>query len=161
MSVTPTQPVPLYLERVRQLYDTVRSWLIEMEPDATGAQEGTVQISEQDHDPYPAPIFAITRATGERLSLTPKGCQIVGAQGRVDLEGPGGMESLVFLTEGGPVIRISELTSSGRRLSTPSGRRLVSHDVAEGWVWVQNKEVGLFPSLDPDLFHRLLEVLTR
>ncbi|MCX7044976.1 MAG: hypothetical protein NTX50_05740, partial [Candidatus Sumerlaeota bacterium] len=82
----------------------------------------------------------------------------LGAEGRVDIQSDLGSETLLYL-EGEPLISIREITEKGTRLGKAASQPSCE-DFAQGWVYLQNSSVGLSPSLDEDLFHRLLEVLS-
>jgi len=58
------------------------------------------------------------------------------------------------------VLGLEDLTEGGKILERRAGH-VESNDIAEGWVFLQNRQVGYMPSLDADLFRRLIEVLGR
>ncbi|MDQ1257191.1 MAG: hypothetical protein QG656_1793, partial [Candidatus Hydrogenedentes bacterium] len=66
----------------------------------------------------------------------------------------------VYDPEGGPTVRIDLLTENGKVLPEENPQRS-TNDVAEGWTFIQNRQLRMRPSFDADLFRRLLEVLGR
>ncbi len=148
-----------YLSRVSILYDRARHWIHSFDPQARVAEE-PVTIEEEPVEPYEAKTLIIDRPDYKTVRLIPRGRWIIGAEGRVDMKSDLGTETLVYVSEGGPVITIDELTENGRILERKEPHPLAK-DVAEGWVFLQNRQLGMLPTLDADLFHRLLEVLGR
>jgi len=74
------------------------------------------------------------------------------------MRGPLGSETFVYLSKGGPHFEITALTETGHVLERKKKR--VARVSQQGWVYVQNRHLGLLPLLNEDLFLRLLEVLT-
>ena len=148
-----------YLKRVDDLFSQSRAWIAETDPEAEVTQE-EIEISEEPVGSYHAKVLVIKRHGYKTVSLIPRGRWIIGAEGRVDMKSDLGTETLVYVAEGGSRVRINALTENGKILK--QGRsQLIESDVADGWVFVQNRQVRFLPSLDDDLFHRLLEVLGR
>jgi len=148
-----------YLSRVAALYKQVINWIEGFDPKVQIAEE-SITIKEEPVDPYHAKVLVINRPNYKTIRLIPRGRWIIGAEGRVDVKSDLGTETLVYVSEGGPAIRIDDLTENGKILE--EGRPCApAKDVAEGWVFVQNRQIGMLPSLDASLFHRLLEVLGR
>ena len=148
-----------YLKRVDDLYAQVRKWIAGLDSNSTVSEEA-ITLREEPVDPYQAKVLVISRDNYKPVRLIPRGCWIVGAEGRVDLKSDLGTETLVYVSEGGPAIRIDVLTENGKVLEEGESRSL-GEDVAQGWVFVQNRQVGLLPTLDANLFRRLLEALGR
>jgi hypothetical protein len=148
-----------YLSRVAMLYKQVKKWVEDFDPKAQIAEEN-ITIKEEPVEPYQATVLVINRPNYKIVRLIPRGRWIIGAEGRVDMKSDLGTETLIYVLEGGPAIRIDELTENGKVLNEGKSRPLAK-DVAEGWVFVQNRQISMLPSLDSNLFHRLLEVLGR
>ena len=148
-----------YLSHVMALYKQATNWIEGFDPKAQIAKE-SITIKEEPVDPYQAKVLVIDRPNYKTIRLIPRGRWIIGAEGRVDMKSNLGTETLVYVSEGGPAIRIDELTENGKVLKEGKSHPLAK-DVAEGWVFVQNRQIGMLPSLDATLFHRLLEVLGR
>jgi hypothetical protein len=148
-----------YLEHVAALYSRVREWLRGFAPDAQIETE-RITLREEPIEPYPAEILVINRPHYKTVRLIPRGRWIIGAEGRVDMKSDLGTETLVYVTDGGPAIKFETLTENGKVLDRGE-HRLAPEDVAEGWVFLQNRQMGMLPVVDADLFYRLLEVLGR
>jgi len=104
--------------------------------------------------------LVIKRPAHKIIRLVPAGRWIIGAEGRVDIKSDLGTETLVYVSDGEPHPRIGSMTENGKVLwkdyPSPS-----EEDVVHGWVFLQNRALGMLPCLDRDLFYRLLEVLGR
>ncbi|MCG3197981.1 MAG: hypothetical protein HUU16_11615 [Candidatus Omnitrophica bacterium] len=145
-----------YLERLEDLYSKVVAWVREMNSEAEFLRVPRT-IREGDFQ-YEADILEVCIPGMGKFSLVPRGCRILGAEGRVDLEGPGGSEALVLREESGSPLTFKEITETGRVIPRESA---VPSDHVEGWHFVQNTAIGYLPVLDKDLFIRLLAVLSK
>lgn len=145
-----------YLKRVEDLWEIIGGWLSQLDPTARVDTE-EVTIREEPVGEYTAQSLVIKRKDYKDVRLIPRGLSIIGAEGRVDMKSDLGTETLVYVREGGPQVSFRCLTESGELLM--KDERPLGKDVAEGWVYVQNRQLGLLPTLDADLFYRLLEVL--
>jgi hypothetical protein len=144
-----------FLSRVESLYAKLKKWLGEID-DHASINEESVVISEEPGGAYSAPVLVIERPGYKAIRFIPRGRWIVGAEGRVDVKSSLGTEALIYVQDGGPVVRAEMFTESGKVLGHESP---LAGDVAEGWVLIQNRALGLMPSLDAFLLGRLLEVL--
>ncbi len=149
----------VYLSHVDALYDKARAWTQQFAPQAEFHEEHTT-IQEEPVAPYPAKVLVIKRPDYKPVRLIPRGRWIIGAEGRVDLKSDLGTETLVYVSGEAPTINIDRLTESGKILEERAFHPL-PEDVAEGWVFVQNRQLGMMPALDANLFRQLLEVLGR
>ena len=146
-----------FLNRVDELYTQVRKWIAEYDPNAEFSDED-VMLNEEPVAPYQAKILVIKRPAYKPVRLIPRGRWIIGAEGRVDMKSDLGTETLVYVSEGGPTIKIDMITENGKVIEK-STIQPIGYDVARGWVFIQNRQIGMLPSLDADLFFLLLEVL--
>lgn len=146
-----------YLSRVAALFKRAREWTSEFDAEAKITEE-SITIKEEPGAPYEAKVLVINRPNYKTVRLIPRGRWIIGAEGRVDMKSDLGTETLVYSSVGGPVIQIELLTESGKpfleEISHPFG-----NNVAEGWVFLQNRQLGMRPSLNAFLFRQLLKVL--
>jgi hypothetical protein len=149
-----------FLLRVATLFGKAREWTERFDPEAR-IEEETISIKEEPVAPYQTQVLVINRPNHKTVRLIPKGRWIIGAEGRVDMESDLGTETLIYTSEGAPGIRIDELTENGRILQRPEPRSPSQQEVAEGWFFMQNRQIGLLPTMDASLFRRLLEVLGR
>ena len=158
-TITKEQLRDEYLERVESLYEIIKEWMNQADPSA-GLSRDEVDVREQDIAPYQAPVLVIDRQDCNQVRLLPRGRWIIGAEGRVDMKSDLGTETLVYVTEGGPYMVIQVLSESGLVLDD-SMKPLAKDIITEGWVYVQNRHLGMYPALDAYLFGRLLEILSR
>ena len=148
-----------YLSRVASLYKQAKNWIEGFDPKAQITEE-SITIKEEPVNPYQAKVLVINRPTYKTIRLIPRGRWIIGAEGRVDMKSDLGTETLVYVSKVAQPIRIDDLTENGKILKEGKSRPLAK-DVAEGWVFIQNRQIGMLPLLDAALLRRLLEVLGR
>jgi hypothetical protein len=86
-----------WLKGIENLYSLIKKWLKSLE------EEGKInyivskkKIQEDYYDPYEIEILVIVVGK-QKIELLPKGTLIVGAEGRVDVRGPNGLRSLIFV----------------------------------------------------------------
>jgi hypothetical protein len=145
-----------FLDRIDRLYEQVRKWILNFDSKAEITEE-SLKLVEEPVGSYLAHALIIKRSDRKTVSLIPRGRWIIGAEGRVDIKSDLGTETLVYVLDGGPAITINMLTENGKVLATK--QRSIAKNLVEGWVFVQNRQIGLLPSLDENLFCQLLEVL--
>ena len=127
------EDVRRYASRLRELYDQVKQWIAESEPDARFS-ESAVQQNEEISGPYTVASLEVGRKAGPALRFVPRGMYMIGAQGRVDVKSRLGSETLVWVAAGGPAIHF-RITVGGVTEPEVAGRPLFP-DVEEGWAWV-------------------------
>jgi len=157
--ISPEQTRDEYLSRVEMLYNHAKEWTRQFDPEAKFTEE-SISIKEEPVDAYLANVLVISRLDRKPVRLIPRGCWIIGAKGRVDMKSDLGTETLVYALDGGPSIRFDLRTENGNILEEGKPRSFFK-DVKEGWAFLQNRQLGMLPLLDADLFCRLLEVLGR
>jgi hypothetical protein len=140
----------IYLEWVRALYRSIRSWV-----DGTPfrIEEHEIEIQDGD-DTYAAPAL-IVRSPGEGdiADIRPVGSSIIGAEGRIDIVGRASTENLVYLLEGGSQVHY--------KVSEPAAlhehrRPLFAGISHPGWYWIEEKRLGRARPVDRQLFLELL-----
>jgi len=90
--------------------------------------------------------------------LRPAGCYFAGAEGRVDVESAVDHEAFVYLPQGGPAMSVHV---AGEKPSEKPKIHQLRNEIAPGWVWIQNRLMGLFLTVNNDLMRRMVEVLGR
>lgn len=89
-----------WIEALRDLFDEIRGWLQLLIVDGTvQIQNEEVHLTEQFIGSYQAPVMKIWVGGLPKASVRPKGTLIVGGLGRVDVEGPRGVSTLILLTK--------------------------------------------------------------
>ena len=154
---TSEQVLTEYLERVHMLFEQAKEWTRQYDPDASFEEE-TVTIKEEPVEPYSARVLVIKRAGRKPIRLIPRGCWIIGAEGRVDMKSDLGSETFVYVLDGGPGIRFTVQTEGGHILDQGEPQPLF-RDAREGWAFLHDRKLGMLPILDAELFCRLLEML--
>jgi hypothetical protein len=145
--------VDTFNKRLEMLYDQICIWLDELQIEYT-RQEKELSLSEQKNITYTTKQLDVFTKGGENLfSIVPYGVWIIGAEGRVELEGDSGSESLVYLLEKEPSLRLNEIESEKDKII----REKLNGPRQEGWHWVDDRIIGKRPLLTKDIFMALLE----
>ncbi len=153
---SPQSKLAKYRSRVEDLYKTAEAWANEWSPKAT-TRRVEVEVNELPIGVYTIDALDIELPGLKRpVRLRPAGCFVVGAEGKIDVESLAGRETLVFLADGEPAMTV-QIASARGTARTGGARR----ETADGWVWVQNRLMGLFPTVNDDLMRRIVEVLGR
>jgi hypothetical protein len=148
-----------YRKRVGELYDTVEAWIKERSPKAS-TRRTPIEVEERMPGPYKIDSLEIEDPALKRVVwLRPKGCNVVGAEGVVEVGSDLSHETLVYVSEAGPAMTM-QIGSAGRSRKEPKANEL-HKESAPGWIWLQNRLIKLSPTLNDDLMHRLVEVLGR
>jgi len=141
-----------YVSRLNELYSAVETW---MEDTDLKTSRGTVELNEEIPGRYEAATLKISGAQGKKVAdLLPVGAWIIGAEGRVDLVGLLDRNSLVYLREGGPHIKMTE--SERPRDSKEWSRPLFKGVERPGWYWIGESRRGRAHPLTKELFLDLL-----
>ena len=136
-----------YLGRLRQLYESVREWMLDAEPDVQ-FRETETELNEEWTGPYRAPSLVMVRGAGFDLRFMPQGLYMLGGRGRVDVRSRLGSEMIMWVEEGGPAI--ASWVSDEGRLEESTGRPMFP-GVPEGWAWVDDSRRQLL-HLDRGVF---------
>ncbi len=137
-----------YLQRLHDLYTQVRGWLADQ---PVRLSEKNVEVSEMLPGQYQAPSLEVASQTGAPIAvLQPIGSWIIGALGRVDLNGTNDTAVLLYLPAGGGQWQIS---IAGEETKTAPFFRGVDR---LGWYWIENVRLGRARSIDSELFLDLL-----
>jgi hypothetical protein len=146
-----SKKIELFKKRVEDLYAQVCRWLEEgrIEFDK---KESSLTLTEGLSGPYAAKRLDIFTKDNERLfSLVPYGIWVIGAEGRVELEGDSGTESLIYLSEEDMVAK-EKLSEKENIL-----RHKLNGSLEEGWHWLDERITGKKPLFTRDIFLALLE----
>lgn len=160
-----------YISRLNELYSVVEAWVeyanvrasrgVKKQPDICSplpnlrASRGVIELHEEAIGRYEAPTLTIQDSGGSKVAdLVPVGAWIIGAEGRVDLVGSLGRESLMYMAEGGPQFT-TKATNSGKAKaehSTPLFRGVEQ----AGWYWIERWRPSRARRLEEELFMDLL-----
>jgi len=114
----------------------------------------TLELHENDYGRYRALALRLATQDGVPIAnLIPVGASIIGAKGRVDLEGTIDQAILVDWDKGGPAMRSTIAGGAdGSSMAHPIYRGV---DEA-GWYWVESRKLSRAHKLDEHLFFELL-----
>ncbi len=141
----------IYLDRVKAFFEQVETWLPKKELE-------TVNIPRSIHDKtgeYDAFGLAITKkdmleADDAVADLFPQGSSILLGEGLIDLMGPFGEESIIYMLKDGLMI----FDAQGRERPMFKG---IAHD---GWYWLEDARRNRALPLDSNLFMDLLAMVS-
>ena len=148
-----SKKIGLFNKRVEDLYAQVCGWL-EEEKIEFNKKESGLTLTEGRSGPYTAKRLDIFTKDNERLfSLVPYGIWVIGAEGRVELEGDSGIESLIYLLEEDSSSMAKEKRSEKENIL----RHKLNGPIEEGWHWLDERITGKKPLFTRDIFLALLE----
>lgn len=139
--------VEIYNTRVENLYAKIKGWFPEY-----SYNEKNISVTERNGS-YNTPLLEIKNENKLIANLVPKGIWIIAAEGKLELSGSSGKESIVYLTEGGPTRKIEIKHGAG----TEKYERKPFGNKSEGWHWLDDRILGKMPELTKDVFQNLLE----
>jgi hypothetical protein len=94
-----------WLRRIDELYEEVRNWLEPLKKETIlDFIDSKMVLNEPPLDPYNVKVLTIVIG-GQRISFVPKGTLIVGAQGRVDIQGHKGMRTIILIGDKWSLVR--------------------------------------------------------
>jgi len=142
--------------RLDMLYRSVEEYL---SGQGVTPERKTFRVTEQRPGPYDVQMLKLVKNEKEVASIVPVGAWIIGAEGRVDLRGPLGFESISYFTEGGPAYKSSVSVDGDTDSSDkePKWIRYYKNVDLEGWYWVESAQLGIARRVDKDIFLSLLE----
>lgn len=128
--------IEIFNQRLEALFEQVCQWLEEV-PIEYSRKEADITLKKQEDQEYITKRLDIFDKEGKKLfSLIPYSAWVIGSEGRVELEGYSGTESLVYLSEDEPSLVFPR---------------------QKGWHWVDERIIGKNPLLTKDIFLALLE----
>jgi hypothetical protein len=123
-----------WLKSLEKLYDDVNTWLkTYIESDKIRIEQGEVTLEEQHLAKYKAGTRTLYIGA-EQVSLQPVGTLLIGARGRVDMEGPKGTVKFILTGKRSNGIRISMSVADSRQ-PAPVRASNPRQQEPEEWVW--------------------------
>lgn len=134
----------IYREAIDELYTRIEAWLLDTD---LKAERRDFELNEARPGKYRIQTLIIKDPDDETVArLKPIGAWIIGADGRVDVEGGAAPEVLLFWEKGAPEIKTP---SNGRNGSkTLKVSRLFRGAEEPGWYWLDNVRLGTAKPLD-------------
>lgn len=155
-----------WLGHLESLYDLISDYLKDyVDRNAIELRHSTVELNEENIGVYTAKRLTILIGA-QQIVLTPIGTLLIGAKGRVDVEGSGGTSRLVLVSKGmadpGQAFRVTVTTAPRGMHPAPSEAKHLppSSDPIE-WAWkiVSRPPALQFVDLNEEtLFEMLMEV---
>lgn len=143
----------LFLEKVDKLLFEMESWCAS---ESLVTQRSPVSILEEDFGNYQTEQLKISTSSGSHVAnIVPIGASILGANGRVDMEGLYDRIILVDLNAGGPGITTTTVVDGGERTQTQM-RPFYKGIDEPGWYWIESRVSSRGHKLDRELFLDLL-----
>lgn len=94
-----------WLQHIDDLYGQIKGWLESLEKETIlSFIDSEITLDEPPLGPYNVKILTIVIG-GQRISFVPKGTLIVGAQGRVDIQGHKGMRTIILIGDKWSLVR--------------------------------------------------------
>lgn len=140
--------------RIKELFNQIEEWVT---PYDWKVKVEAITNIEQLSGKYETYQLLINSEIDEKVArITPVGIWIIGGEGRVDLIGSAGAETIVYFSEGGPSMNTS--ISVGDKVQETYNKSLYGYKT-EGWHWIDYRVMGRKPKLDREIFLNLLEVV--
>ncbi|MFW5836642.1 MAG: hypothetical protein ACOCVM_01440 [Desulfovibrionaceae bacterium] len=144
--------VQQYKQRANQLLD----WAEQAYQDIGYTLQRDMRPLRAEHvGPYEAPGATVFREGDKVAEFKPQGPWIIGGEGRMDIEGSDDTAILVYMGEGGPVIRTT-VSVEGDSWDQKSEKKLYKDVDKEGWYWIRDKQLGKTLPVTPELLTSLL-----
>lgn len=133
----------LYIQRVKRFFAQVKRWL----PDELSCYEIPRQLSDEsgDYDAFALAIIKQSQPDSAVADLFPQGYSVLLGEGLIELAGPFGEESIVYLLP-------DELTIKRNGKTQPMFKGLQT----DGWYWMEDPRRGRVLPLSQELFIELL-----
>ncbi|MGO8820287.1 MAG: hypothetical protein ACLQO6_03545 [Desulfomonilaceae bacterium] len=146
-----------YRKAVDELFARIEDWL--KQTDLKTIRE-KIEINEASPGKYQAEMLIIKDPNGVTVvKLRPVGAWIIAADGRVDIEGAGPSEELLYWEKGAPEIKTP--TNGKGRSKTLTVKRLFRGADKPGWYWLDNVRLGRARSLDDkELFLDIIRMVS-
>lgn len=145
------EKVRKYKTALGDLFAEIESWIAE---EGLKAEKSEILISEPHAEDYTVPALTILDAHDIALAeVRPAGAWIIGADGRVDIEGRVERERLMYWEHGAPIIHTP--LGKGIERTKPMFRGAEKG----GWYWIEEQRLGRARSLDKELLMDLVEAV--
>ena len=129
--------VESYVKSVAGLFSEVESWIATKN---LRARHLEIEINEESAGVYKIDSLRLETVEGKEIAdLTPVGAFVIGANGRIDLNGNIDKVIIVNLVKTGPALRSSVTTANQTATSSRSFYKGIEKS---GWYWIEDKLRG-------------------
>lgn len=141
-----------YQKKVKQLFTDLETWSKEY---ALLTKKEFISILEEDYDEYSIEKLLIMDETGNKIAeIVPIASSVLGANGRVDIQGIYDSVILVDLDKGGPTFTI-------RGKEGQFEQRFFYRGINEaGWYWFEHNVSTKGHKLSADIFLEILDYVS-
>lgn len=137
-----------YCARVEELYEAIQQWL---PGDVFEFQREKTWLNEEGIGEYFADKLILKdKDQGIIATLVPIAATVIDGEGRLDIQGKYGVETLLWLRHDAPTFTILR---NGRPVET---KQFFDHVDADGWHWIENTRPGMAELLSSELLRSLL-----
>ncbi len=134
----------IYRDAIDELYTRIEAWLVDTD---LKAEREDFELNEARPGKYQTQTMIIKDPDQNTVArLKPVGAWIIGADGRVDIEGQAPPEVLLFWEKGAPEIKTPQNGKNGSKTLRVS--RLFRGADKPGWYWLDNVRLGTAKPLD-------------
>jgi hypothetical protein len=128
---------------VNQLYSDITHWLKDQKE--LHIEQHSVEIGEDLTGFYTAPTLVISSPTEKLAEFKPEGACIIEAEGRIDVLGWLGVEYIIYMVNGGPIL---------------GGAQMFKDIDADGWYWAENNLKNKAHLMNQENFFKLFTQAT-
>lgn len=147
-----------WLNHLKELYDQIESFLAKyIETGEIKPSYCDIRLNEENIGSYTAREM-ILKIGRQEITLTPIGTMLIGAKGRVDVEGPAGRTRFLLVNNkaSGPMIKV---TINYRVKSEPPAAEAAPKEIKWAWKIATSPPTIRYIELTPEsLFQALMEV---
>jgi len=158
MNKTIENSVKSFVDSVNNLFADVESWISNLQQKKgiqLKSRREEIRITEEGSGTYVVQKLIIEDSKGKKIAdLIPIGASVIGARGRIDLNGTYDKAVLVDLEKGGPSLTTTIKVGNEEKTSTTSFYKNIEES---GWHWIEDKRRGKAHHIDSKLFFELLE----
>ena len=140
--------------RIEQLISVIKTWLVEEKIEFSEKVEA-ITLDEGFTEQYQTKRVKISLDNKDMtLMLVPSGIKVIGTEGKVELRGESGFESIVYLKEQTRYFTTQKLEALMKK---EKGFGEAPVYKKEGWHWLDDSITGKKPEFCKDIFFALLE----
>lgn len=152
MNVKAAKNIEAFRDSVYALFDDIQSWI---SPSSLKAIKEETELVEENSGKYKIDKLTLKDKKGNTIAeFIPYGAYVIGANGRIDLNGTIGRAIIVNLEKGGP--SYSQKIIEGKKIVSSKSTSFYKGVDKDGWYWIENRILGKAFYLDKELFIDLI-----